>query len=275
MKEKITVEGVEITSPRKIVFNGSDVTKAELARYYAKVFPRVEPFVCKRVLSLVVCPNGTGQECFYKKHPSANVEHIVVNNIQEVLALVQLNAVELHTWGSMVGNIENPDIMVFDLDPDEGMDISVVRQGVRDLKSILDELGLQGFLKTSGNKGYHVVVPFIKSANWHIFYGFSRNIAELMQNKWPTRYTTNVRKDARRGKIFVDYMRNNRGATSVAPYSVRIKTASVSMPLTWSELSRVAPAGVTMTAAVRRLKSPDPWQDFWTIAKIQKLSKVF
>ena len=267
---KVTVSDVEISSPDKIVFAGRTVTKLKLARYYAKVWERMAPYVCGRVLSLVVCPNGTGEECFYKKHPASG-EHIVINDIKEMLALVQMNTLEIHTWGSKEKNLEQPDTMVFDLDPDEGLDLKSIRQGVRDLKNVLDGLGLTCFLKTSGNKGYHVVVPFKPTEGWEVFYGFARSVAELMQQKWPARYTTNVRKSARAGKIFVDYMRNGRGATSVVPYSVRKKTGAVAMPLAWSELNKIAPDGITMAAAIRRLAKPDPWASLANAARNQKI----
>ncbi len=137
--------------------------------------------------------------------------------------------------------------MVFDLDPDEGMDLETVRRGVRDVRSILAELSLDAYLKTSGGKGYHVVVPLKPGVSWEVFHDFARRIAEVMEQKWPDRYTSNVRKARRTNKIFIDWMRNGRGATSIAPYSLRArKGARVSMPVTWDELDTVAPNGITM-----------------------------
>lgn len=140
--------------------------------------------------------------------------------------------------------------------------------GVRDIKSILDSLSLTSFLKTSGGKGYHVVVPFEPSVEWEAFYSFARRVAELMENKWPDRYTSNVRKDKRKNRIFIDWIRNGRGATSIAPYSVRArKGAKVSMPIAWRELNTVAPDGVDMAGALKRIGGADPWEDFYDISQ--------
>ncbi|MDD2556645.1 MAG: hypothetical protein PHN17_09985, partial [Syntrophaceticus sp.] len=157
--------------------------------------------------------------------------------------------------------LEKPDMMVFDLDPDEGLDLDRVRQGARDIKSILTELSLNSYLKTSGGKGYHVVLPLKPTVSWDAFYDFARRVTEVMVNKWPDRYTSNVRKAKRAGKIFVDWMRNGRGATSIAPYSIRArKGASVSMPISWDELDTVAPDGIKMKDALQRISRNDPWK---------------
>ena len=155
-------------------------------------------------------------------------------------------------------------MMVFDLDPDEGMDLETVRQGARDIKAILDELSLTSYLKASGGKGYHVVIPLRPAASWDAFHDFSRHVAEVMEQKWPDRYTSNVRKANRKNKIFIDWIRNGRGATSIAPYSIRArKGASVSMPILWEELDAVKPDGVLMADALSRIREKDPWIDFF------------
>ena len=177
-----------------------------------------------------------------------------------------MGTLEFHTWGSRVNTLETPDVMVFDLDPDEGMALELVRQGVKDIRSILEGLSLISFLKTSGGKGYHVVVPFKPSAQWDAFHDFARRVAEVMEQQWPDRYTSNVRKNKRTNKIFIDWMRNGRGATSIAPYSIRArKGARVSMPITWEELDTVAPDGITMADALRGIGINDPWIDFFQI----------
>ena len=161
--------------------------------------------------------------------------------------------------------------MVFDLDPDEGMDLGRVRQGVRDVKSVLDELSLTSYLKTSGGKGYHVVVPFLPSATWDVFHDFARRVAEVMVERWPDRYTSNIRKARRKGKIFVDWMRNGRGATSIAPYSLRARPgAPVSAPLSWEELDVVAPDAVHLQEALERAQGADPWEGFFDHAHALK-----
>jgi bifunctional non-homologous end joining protein LigD len=182
-----------------------------------------------------------------------------------LISEAQMGTVEFHIWGSRVETLEAPDMMVFDLDPDEGMDLEQVRQGARDLREILNELSLDSYIKTSGGKGYHVVVPLKPTATWDTFYTFAKSVAEVMEKKWSDRYTTNSRKTKRSGKIFIDWMRNGRGATSVAPYSLRAREgAAVSMPITWEELDSIAPDGVNMHLALQRILTDDPWEGFFS-----------
>lgn len=276
------VAGVTITHPDKMVAPG--VSKQALAAYYQAVGPRMLPFVRERLISAIRCPGGTDKPCFFKKHPGADSGGIHTMEVEKnggsgretyyylsdlfgLISEVQMNTVEFHVWGSRAGTLEQPDLMVFDLDPDEGMSLDLVRQGVRDLKGILDELSLQSFLKTSGGKGYHVVLPLHSKGGWEAFRDFAKGIVGVMETRWPERYVSNVRKEKRRGKIFVDWIRNTRGATSVAPYSVRKREGMpVSMPIAWEELDQVAPDGISMEAALRRLTQPDPWAEFFEIA---------
>ena len=258
------IEGIRITHPDKLVADG--VTKKDLALYYQKVAPRMLPHVEGRYLSAIRCPGGAEGECFFKKHPEGGGEgYYCVSDIAGLINEVQLNTVEFHVWGSRAEDPGRPDVMVFDLDPDEGLDLEDVRRGVRDLKGVLDGLGLKAYLKTSGGKGYHVVVPFQPAGDWEAFRAFARGVVESMEQKWPDRYTGNVRKASRKGRIFVDWIRNTRGATSAAPYCVRRREGlPVSMPIAWSELNKIAPNGIDMAEAVKRLKRKDPWEGFFT-----------
>jgi bifunctional non-homologous end joining protein LigD len=284
----IIVQGVTITSPDKVIFDNPEITKAQIVDYYEMVAEHMLPYVSHRILSIVRCPKGVSQACFYKKHPDSDKkgvstiyissekneaeEYFYVENVSGLLSEVQMNTLEFHTWGSRVNNLEKPDIMVFDLDPDEGMDLSRVRQGVMDVKSILDELSLKSYLKTSGGKGYHIVVPLTPSVSWDVFHSFAKQVAEIMEKKWPDRYTSNVRKDRRKGKIFIDWIRNGRGATSIAPYSLRArKGAKVSMPISWEELDSINPDGISLSDALGRLGGPDPWKDFFQTQDSQRL----
>ncbi|MHB8072345.1 DNA ligase D [Desulfosporosinus fructosivorans] len=276
----IIIEGIKISNPDKLIFADPEITKGDVIRYYAQVAERMLPYVSHRVLSIVRCPKGISQTCFYKKHPGPGSLGIVtipisssdgkmedyfyIENPAGLIAEAQMGTLEFHTWGSRVGELEKPDLMVFDLDPDEGMDLSRVRQGARDVKNILAELSLNSYLKTSGGKGYHVVVPLKPAASWDVFHDFARRVAEVMEQKWPDRYTSNVRKAKRTNKIFIDWIRNGRGATSIAPYSIRARNgAGVSMPIAWEELDTVAPNGVNMAEALRRIGGNDPWNDFF------------
>lgn len=278
-------DDITLSSPDKAMFK--DYTKQDVADYYEKMSERMLPYVKQRLLSLVRCPDGIGRDCFYQKHlkddlPGLNTFEITESDgdkadyiyLDDELGLkqaVQNGTIELHMWGSRIDTLEKPDMIVFDLDPDEDLGLKEVRQGVKDLKSILDELGLESFLKTSGGKGYHVVVPLKPTAEWDEVRDFSKNVAVVMETKWPKRYTSNMRKEKRKGKIYVDWVRNGRGATSVAPYSVRARTgAPVSWPISWSDLSKVAPADMTISKALRSRKA-DPWKDFFSVK--QKLHK--
>jgi bifunctional non-homologous end joining protein LigD len=286
-KDDLIIEGIRITHPDKLMFEDPAVTKADVVRYYAKAADRMLPFVSGRILSIVRCPKGISQPCFYKKHPGPGSEGIVtvsvsgsdgeteeyfyIENASGLISEAQMGTLEFHTWGSRVSDLEKPDVMVFDLDPDEGMELDTVRRGVKDLQSILSELSIISYLKTSGGKGYHVVVPFRPAASWDAFHDFARRVAEVMEQKWPDRYTSNVRKSRRTGKIFIDWLRNGRGATSVAPYSIRArKGAGVSMPIAWEELDSVAPNGVGMADALRRIGGSDPWKDFFENQQLLK-----
>lgn len=276
----LIIEGVKISSPDKIIYDELGITKEEVIRYYSMVADRMLPYVKNRILSIVRCPKGVTGACFYKKHPGPGSEGIVtidvptgqdemeeyfyIENKTGLISEAQMGTLEFHVWGSSVNNLEKPDMMVFDLDPDEGMDIGKIRQGVMDLKSLLDELGLKSYLKISGGKGYHVVIPLKPSAEWDKFHGFARQVAQVMENKWPDRYTSNVRKASRKGRIFIDWIRNARGSTSIAPYSLRArKGAKVSMPISWDELYTVTPDGIDMKGALIRIEGKDPWEDFF------------
>lgn len=275
----IIIEGIKITNPGKVIFDEPEITKADMVRYYEKVSERMLPYVSRRILSVVRCPKGISQTSFFKKHPGPDSKGIItipvfngketedyfyIEDMHGLLCEVQMGTVEFHTWGSSAGELERPDIMVFDLDPDEGMDLGQVRQGVLDIKSILTELSLNSYLKTSGGKGYHVVIPLKPAVDWNTFHDFARLVAEVMEQKWPDRYTSNVRKAKRTGKIFIDWIRNGRGATSVAPYSLRArKGARVSMPISWDELDTIAPDGINMAEALLRIGGSDPWKDFF------------
>jgi bifunctional non-homologous end joining protein LigD len=287
-EDNLTIGGVSISNPGKVIFEDPIVTKADVVRYYDAISARMLPYVRGRILSIVRCPRGIAQACFYKKHPGPDNKGIVtipITNsdgqtedyfyIEDAVGLIreaQMGTLEFHTWGSRAEALETPDVMVFDLDPDEGMAPDQIRRGVRDLQSILGQLSLLSFLKTSGGKGYHVVVPFTPSAAWDAFHDFARRIAEVMAQQWPDRYTSNVRKNKRGNKIFIDWMRNGRGATSIAPYSLRArKGARVSMPIPWDALDTVAPDSITMEDALGRIGGPDPWQGFFATEQRLKL----
>ncbi len=281
-KKDFIVEGVEITNPQKLIFPNPKVTKFDIVLYYQKIARRMLPFLNHRLISTVRCPGGITGDCFFKKHletksdgisrvhvPSdkdKKTDYYYIKDISGLISEVQMNSYEFHIWGCKANKLSKPDMLVFDLDPDENMSLEKVREGVKDLKSILDELHLVSFLKTSGGKGYHVVVPIQSLKSWTSFRKFAKNIAEIMEMKWPQKYVSNMRLKNRKGKIFIDWVRNTKMATSVAPYSIRVKkTPSVSMPISWRELDKVSPNEITMKDALQRLKRKDPWENFFDI----------
>ncbi len=276
----LSLDDFTLSHPEKVLYEDAGITKGDVAEYYLAVSERMLPYLQNRIVSAVRCPNGIGTPCFYKKHPAKlgkgvatmmvpvsngkKEEFYYVEDVYGIMYEVQMNTLEFHTWGSRIEHLEQPDIMVFDLDPDEGMDLERVRQGVKDLKSVVDELSLTTYLKTSGGKGYHVVIPFQPAADWDAFHAFAQNIAKTMEAMWPDRYTSNIRKNKRSDRIFIDYMRNGRGATSIAPYSVRArKGGPVSVPISWKELMTVTPNGISMDDTIARLRKKDPWEDFF------------
>lgn len=280
--DKCVIEKIEISNPDKILFEKPKITKKEVALYYQKVSSRMLPFLKDRIISAVRCPKGIADSCFFNKHldsynkgigmlniPNDNgdrEDYYYIKNISGLIYESQMNTIEFHIWGSNIKTLEKPDIIVFDLDPDEGMDLKTVRQGVKDLKSILDEISLTSFLKTSGGKGYHIVIPLKPSASWKKIRKFAKDIAEVMKDKWPDRYVSNMRKVNRDNKIFVDWVRNIKGSTSVAPYSIRAREkATISMPIEWKELDKVAPDEINMNEAVKRLRRKDPWANFFKV----------
>ena len=261
---------VKITNLDKELFTG--ITKGQVAEYYRQIAPYMLPYIRGRKLSLVVCPQGVKQDCFYKKNTQKNSPLTPITCAGDLMEFVQNNALEFHVFASREESPNTPDMMVFDLDPDEGISLSQIRQGAFDLKQILDELDLVSFLKTSGNKGYHIVVPLEPLAKWESLWEsftlFAKQVAQIMEKKWPNLYTTSIRKIERKGKIFIDWIRNSKGHTSIAPYSVRAKEgARVSVPISWEELDLIAPNEITMDDAIYRAINYDPWKKFFTICQ--------
>lgn len=278
--QKVIIQNIEISNPNKIVFEKEKIKKIDIVKYYDKVSNLMFPYLKNRLLSVVRC-TGKGS-CFFKKHQNLeneniakffykNDEYFYVLNKSGIIFEAQMGTVEFHTIASCIDNIEKPNFMVFDLDPDENLDINLLRQAVKNLKSVLDDLDLISFLKTSGGKGYHIVLPFISECNYDKFENFSFMVAKLAETKWPNLFTTNIRKKDRKGKIFIDYLRNSESATCVAPYCIRAKEdVRVSMPIKWSELDKVSPNEITMELALKRIKNKNPWQEFFNINQIIK-----
>jgi bifunctional non-homologous end joining protein LigD len=280
------VAGVKLTHPDRVLFRDQAITKLGLARYYEAVADWMVPHVADRPLSLVRCPEGERGACFYQKHAAPGVpkqvkrvriresgggpaSYLYVDDLPGIIALAQIGVLEIHPWGTRVERIERPDRLVLDLDPAPGLPWPRVVEAAEEARALLQDQGLVSFVKTTGGKGLHVVVPLRPEAGWDVLRAVGEGIGAAMTRRAPDRYTINPLKAARRGRIFIDYLRNVRGATAVAAYSPRAKAgAPVSTPLAWSELSaKTNPAAFTVATVPRRLTAlrKDPWADFFSV----------
>ncbi|MBX3442281.1 MAG: DNA ligase D [Planctomyces sp.] len=280
--DPVEFSGVRLTSPDRQLFDDPPVSKSDLAAYYVAIADWALPWVTQRPLSLVRCPDGQAGECFYQKHWTPSLpesvrwvkvdekrgsgRYVVIEDLAGLIGFVQISTLELHPWNARTDRLDAPDMIVFDLDPAPDVDWAQVQQGARDVRDVLSELGLKSFLRTSGGKGLHVVVPLTRRSGWDEVSEFARHIATGLAQHAPDRYIANMRKELRTGKVFVDYLRNQRGATSIACYSTRSRPgAPVATPLDWQELGRLRSAHqFTIESIPKRLQrlSRDPWEDF-------------
>ena len=247
--------GVRITNPDRIIFPGDEISKGQLADYYAAIAAPIMVDAANRPLTLIRCPQGRAKKCFFQKHDSGSMgdfvhhvpirekdgsteDYLFVDKVEGLLGCVQMGTIEFHGWGSRIDPLEKPDRMVFDLDPDEGLDFGAVRDGAEQLRALLADLGLKTFPLLSGGKGIHVVAPLDQSADWPMVKSFAERFSRAIAQQHPEAFTANIRKNQRTGRIFVDWLRNQRGATAVLPYSVRAREgAPVAAPVDWSEVA--------------------------------------
>ncbi|QOR37816.1 DNA ligase D [Billgrantia diversa] len=286
-KDETSLLGVRLTSPDRVLFPEQGLTKLDLARFYDQIQEWVLPHLARRPLSLVRCPQGRNDECFFQKHPrraipasvprldvpekQGSAEYVYVESAADLVGLVQAGALEIHPWGSRIDHLEQPDSLVFDLDPDEGMAWKEILRVAGTLRERIESLGLTPFLRTTGGKGLHLVVPLEPSAEWDPAKAFARAVAEQHAKDDPKRLTTNMSKAKREGRIFIDYLRNGRGATAVASYTVRARqNAPVAVPIRWDELNAALRADRYNVENLRRRLSAlreDPWADFSEAAR--------
>ena len=279
------VLGVKISHPDRLVWPKLGVKKIELARYIESVGEWLLPHVKDRPLSLVRCPDGVAGECFYQRHlmmgaspgnlrtvkreRSSKGAYIYASTLDAVVSAVQNGAIEFHTWGATVPDIKHPDRFTMDLDPDEALPWKTLVEATRLTKTLLDGLKLRSFLKTTGGKGLHVVVPIERELEWDEVKEFTRQIALMLSKARPELFTAQIAKARRPNKVFVDYLRNSETASAVAAFSPRARPgAGVSMPLAWDELDarKDLRERFDVKSAQKRLRSlrADPWQDYWT-----------
>ena len=274
------IAGVRLTHPDRLLW-AEGVSKQALAEFYGEIAARILPHIAGRVLSAVRAPSGSEAKSFYARHPWAGLAHVravdvgekepmlAIDDIAGLIGLVQGGTVEIHPWGSRVDDIERPDRLIFDLDPGEDVPWSAVIDAARDMRADLQGIGLESFVKTSGGKGLHVVVPIEPHADWDTAKTFTQGVAERMSRAHPDRYVATMSKRPRRGRVFIDWFRNGRGATAVAAYSTRARPhAPVSTPLAWDELSESLRGDhFTIDNLRERLDflRSDPWDGFFEV----------
>jgi len=279
-----TFEGITLSNPGKIYYPGIGLTKLDLARYYESVAPSMLPYVVRRPISLVRCPDGIEGQHFFQRHamkgmskaikevPIAGGEskkpYLYIDDEEGLFGLVQIGTLEIHDWGVSLDHVDAPDRLVFDLDPDEGLPLPMLKAAVVEVREFLDDLGLKSFLKSTGGKGFHLVAPIAPKLGWAEVKPFAKAIADALVAARPDRYTANPLKRTREGKIFVDYLRNQRGGSAIVNCSTRAKPgAPVACPLRWDELKGLKAASPytakTLPARLKAMKR-DPWEGFFS-----------
>lgn len=279
----------KVTHPDRLVYPGEKITKQQVADYYESVAKWILPHVADRPLSLLRCQQNSTTGCFFNKHlpklPEHVLEvpekgkqpHVAIDSAAGLHALIQNGTLEIHPWNCHRDDIEAPDQIVFDFDPDESVSFAKVKEGALELRDLLKQLGLKSWVKTTGGKGLHVQFPFEAQYDWDAVKSFARTVVLEMVSRHPDLYTANIAKKARGGKIFLDYLRNGRGATAIAPYALRAREKSaVAMPVSWEDLKKIKAGNVfTLEKALAHLRKrrKDPWADYFkTKQKIALLS---
>ncbi len=282
---EIVKAGIRISHPDKVLFPGQGLTKSDLIDYYEAVAALMLPHIENRPLSLVRCPQGAGAKCFFQKRDTggfpdvmhhvmiaessgAKDQYFYVSDVAGIVAGVQMGVLEFHIWGSRIDQAEKPDRIVFDLDPDAGLGFDDVRRAAFDLRDRLADLGLKTFPMLSGGKGFHIVAPLTRRAAWPEVKAFCKGFAEKLAGEAPDTYVSVMSKAKRKGRIFLDYLRNERGSTAIAPYSTRARdNAPVAAPITWEEVKSVTAANVftVKTMPERARKVGNPWPGYFDV----------
>ena len=254
---KALASSVTISNPDRVIYPEAGITKGQLATYYQTIAEVMLPWTAERPISLIRCPQGRAKKCFFQKHDAGtfgeNVKHVAITekdgsaqpylfieNTDGLLTCVQMGTIEFHGWGARIEDVEKADRLVFDLDPDEGLDFKEVVSAALQVRDLLAQIKLKTFPMVTGGKGVHVIAPLTPKAEWPEVKQFSLRFAEVLAENGPGRFTANLAKASRKGLIFIDYLRNQRGATAVMPYGARAREgAPVAAPLTWDELTKL------------------------------------
>ena len=283
-REEPTVKEIQFSNPNKVLFSKGSITKIDLADYYRAVSALMLPHIKSRPLSLLRCPDGVGGNCFFQKRlgmeapglfehevtsPRAKNSSVIYLKSQEgLMSLVQLGALEIHSWGARLQDLLHPDEVVFDLDPGLNVDWPQIVEGARLVRRLVGGLGLESFVKLTGGKGVHVHVPISGHYTWAQIKGFSKTIAQYLCETRPDLFLSKMSKEKRRGKIFVDYLRNGFGATFISPYSLRANAeGAIAVPIAWSHLAKVRANSVTINNFRHTLlhRRKDPWSNYFQI----------
>ncbi|CAN7518417.1 DNA ligase D [Rhizobium sp. LjRoot98] len=275
------VLGIRITHADRLLFSDPAITKVDLARYYGVIAVRMLPFAADHPASILRCPQGPDHQCFYQKHAGDGfpdeihqvpieesdgdtANYLYVNDAKGLVAAVQMGTIELHIWGSTIDRLDAADRLVFDLDPDPSVTFETVKQAAVLLRDALEELGLKSVAMVSGGKGIHVIVPLSRRAPWEDAKTFAKGLSAKIADEDPENYIATMSKAKRKGRIFIDWLRNERGSTAVAPYSVRARSnGPVATPVSWDELGDLGAAnGFHIPDILERLESGiDPWAE--------------
>jgi bifunctional non-homologous end joining protein LigD len=259
---------VRLTHPERVLWPEAKLTKQGLADYYGQVAELALPHLVDRPLAIVRCPSGRTKPCFFQKHAGPNKrEHLSIHDFNDLMALVQMAALEIHPWGAREGRTDRPDRLIFDLDPGPGVPWKNVVATALAIRERLDADGITSFVRTSGGKGLHVVAPLVPRGTWNELRAFARGLAEEFVRRNPDDFVATAAKSARVKRIFIDWHRNGEGATAVAPYSTRARPgAPVAAPIAWSELPKVRSGDAFHVRDMkRRLAKPDPWAGFFEL----------
>ena len=285
------VAGVRISHPDRILFPDQGITKIELARYLEAAAEWMMPHLENRLVSLVRCPEGRQKKCFFQRHAGAGLgsgfheldvkgskereKYLYITDVEGLVSAAQMGVLEFHIWGSRVDDVERPDRIVFDLDPHEDVPFDEVKRAARETRDVLDALGLESFPMLTGGKGIHVVAPLVRRHEWPTVKAFTAAVANRMAEQDPKRYVAKMSKAARKGRIFIDYLRNDRASTAIAPYSPRAREgAPGAWPLSWDELGKASAANaVTVGDALKKRRS-DPWKGYGKLRQSLKASAL-